>query len=101
MTTAQHGRDWFDFARDPASGTEAVHAQFHAHAYDPHFHDQVLVGVTEQGLQQFRCRRETQRSTPGRVLLIEPGETHDGEAGAEDGFTYAMLYFDPAWLRHA
>lgn len=94
-------KDWFDFARDPASGTEAVEAQFHAHAYDPHFHDQVLVGVTEQGLQQFRCRRETQRSTPGRVILMEPGETHDGEAGSSDGFTYAMLYFDPAWLRQA
>lgn len=92
-------KDWFDFARDPASGTEAVEAQFHAHAYDPHFHDQVLVGVTEQGLQQFRCRRETQRSTPGRVILMEPGETHDGEAGDAGGFTYAMLYFDPAWLR--
>lgn len=94
-------KDWFDFARDPASGTEAVEAQFHAHAYDPHFHDQVLVGVTEQGLQQFRCRRETQRSTPGRVILMEPGETHDGEAGGADGFTYAMLYFDPVWLRQA
>jgi len=94
-------KDWFDFARDPASGTEAVEAQFHAHAYDPHFHDQVLVGVTEQGLQQFRCRRETQRSTPGRVILMEPGETHDGEAGDAGGFTYAMLYFDPAWLRQA
>lgn len=97
----QDPQDWFDFARDPVSGTEAVHAQFHAHAYDPHFHDQVLVGVTEQGLQQFRCRRATQRSTPGRVILMEPGETHDGEAGAAGGFTYAMLYFDPAWLRQA
>lgn len=94
-------RDWLDFARDPVSGTEAVRAQFHAHAYDPHFHDQVLVGVTLQGCQQFRCRRQIQRSTPGRVILMEPGETHDGEAGAEGGFTYGMLYFDPAWLRQA
>lgn len=93
--------DWFDFARDARSGTEAVRAQFHAHAYDPHFHDQVLIGVTEQGVQQFRCRRETHRSTPGRVIFMEPGETHDGEATAADGFTYAMLYFDPAWLRQS
>ena len=93
--------DWLDFARDARSGTEAVRAQFHAHAYDPHFHDQVLVGVTEQGVQQFRCRRETHRSTPGRLIFMEPGETHDGEATAADGFTYAMLYFDPAWLRAA
>ncbi|MEK9970992.1 MAG: AraC family transcriptional regulator [Ferrovibrio sp.] len=93
------GSDWFDFARDARSGTEAVRAQFHAHAYVPLFNDQVLVGVTEQGVQQFRCRRETHRSTPGRMIFMEPGETHDGEATAADGFTYAMLYFDPAWLR--
>lgn len=95
------GADWLDFARDAKSGTEAVRAQFHAHAYDPHFHDQVLVGVTEQGVQQFRCRREIHRSTPGRLIFMEPGETHDGEAYAADGFTYAMLYFDPLWLREA
>jgi AraC-like DNA-binding protein len=91
--------DWLDFARDAQSGTEAVRAQFHAHAYDPHFHDQVLVGVTEQGVQQFRCRRQTHRSTPGRLIFMEPGETHDGEATAAEGFTYAMLYFEPHWLR--
>lgn len=95
------GADWFDFARDAQSGTEAVRAQFHAHAYDPHFHDQVLIGVTEQGVQQFRCRREVHRSTPGRMIFMEPGETHDGEAYAADGFTYAMLYFDPAWLQQS
>lgn len=94
-------KDWLDFARDAQSGTEAVQARFHAHAYDPHFHDQVLVGVTLQGVQQFRCRRAIHRSTPGRVILMEPGETHDGEAVIEDGFTYAMLYFAPDWLRQA
>jgi len=98
---ADTGGDWLDFARDGRSGTEAVRAQFHAHAYDPHFHDQVLIGVTEQGVQQFRCRRETHRSTPGRVIFMEPGETHDGEATTAGGFTYAMLYFEPAWLRQS
>lgn len=93
--------DWLDFARDPLSGTEAVRAQFHAHAYDPHFHDQVLVGITERGVQQFRCRRQVHRSTPGRLIFFEPGETHDGEAYEAAGFIYAMLYFDPHWLRDA
>ena len=93
--------DWLEFARDPRSGTEAVRACFHAHAYDPHFHDQVLVGVTEQGVQQFRCRRAVHRSTPGRLIFFEPGDTHDGEAREPDGFIYTMLYFDPRWLRDA
>ena len=99
---AAHHQDWLTFARDPISGTEAVRACFHSHAYDPHFHDQVLVGVTESGVQQFRCRRALHRSTPGRVILFEPGETHDGEAHADGGgFVYAMLYFDPRWLQMA
>src|SRR5690606_36708909 len=60
-----------------------------------------LVGVTLQGVQQFRCRRAIHRSKPGRVILMEPGETHDGGAVIEDCFTYAMLYFAPDWLRKA
>lgn len=100
---AFHEQDWLTFARDPDSGTEAVRACFHSHAYDPHFHDQVLVGVTESGVQQFRCRRAVHRSTPGRIILFEPGETHDGEAPEPDGagFVYAMLYFEPRWLQTA
>lgn len=102
MTAHHHHQDWLTFARDPASGTEAVRACFHSHAYDPHFHDQVLVGVTESGVQQFRCRRTLHRSTPGRIILFEPGETHDGEAHEDGGgFVYAMLYFDPRWLQAA
>lgn len=93
--------DWLTFARDPASGTEAVRAAFHSHAYDPHFHDQVLVGVTERGVQGFRCRRRMHHSLPGRVILFEPGDTHDGEAPEATGFIYRMLYFDPLWLADA
>lgn len=96
-----HPKDWLEFARDPLSGTEMVRAAFHARAYDPHFHDEVLVGVTEQGRQHFRCRRQWQHSHPGRVILMEPGETHDGEAGGDEGFTYSMLYFRPDWLLQA
>jgi AraC-like DNA-binding protein len=96
-----HPKDWLEFARDPGSGTEMVRAGFHAHAYDPHFHDQVLVGVTERGRQSFRCRRQWHHSLPGRVILFGPGETHDGEAAEESGFVYSMLYFDPAWLLDA
>jgi AraC-like DNA-binding protein len=94
-------QDWIDLARDPGSGVEAVRAHFGGHAYDPHFHDQVLVGVTEQGVQQFRCRRAVHNSTPGRVILMAPGETHDGMAPDAAGFTYSMLYIDAARLAAA
>ncbi|WP_297839924.1 AraC family transcriptional regulator, partial [Pseudomonas sp.] len=44
------------------------------------------------------CRRQRHLSTPGRVFLLEPGEVHDGDAPAPEGFTYQTLYLDPQWL---
>lgn len=90
--------DWIQISRDPDTGIETVHAHFCGHAYDPHDHDEVLVGVTQQGVQQFRCHRITHRSTEGRVMLIEPGAVHDGYAPQDIGFTYAMLYLPQRWL---
>ncbi len=85
-------QDWVAVRRDAETGIETIRAHFRGHAYDLHDHDELLVGVTEQGVQAFRCRRRLHTSTPGRVILIEPGEAHDGHSPAEDGFTYAMLY---------
>jgi AraC-like DNA-binding protein len=90
--------NWIDLAQDADTGIETLHAHFEGHAYDPHWHDSYLVGVTEQGVQQFNCRRTRHQSTPGKVFLLEPGELHDGHAPAEGGFTYRMLYLDPQWL---
>jgi AraC-like DNA-binding protein len=96
MTTAP---DRIRLVHDSASGVEAIRARFAAHAYDLHRHDDWLVGVTDHGVQDFFCRGVRQRSTPGRVILIEPGEMHDGRAGCDGGFAYSMLYLPPAWLR--
>ncbi|MDL5365894.1 AraC family transcriptional regulator [Xanthomonas sp. NCPPB 2654] len=90
--------DWVRIRRDQETGIESVHAHFRGHAYDPHDHDEVLVGVTLQGVQRFHCHRSLHTSTPGRAILIEPGAVHDGHAPAEDGFTYAMLYLPQSWV---
>lgn len=95
MTT----HNWIDLAQDADTGIETLRAHFEGHAYDPHWHDSYLVGATEQGVQQFHCRRAKHQSTPGKVFLLEPGDIHDGEAPTEDGFTYRMLYLDPQWLK--
>ena len=91
--------DHIRLVRDQASGVEALHARFAGHAYDLHRHDDWLVGVTDHGVQDFFCRGARRRSTPGRIILIEPEEAHDGEAGSADGFAYRMLYLPQRWLR--
>ncbi|MBD8599424.1 AraC family transcriptional regulator [Pseudomonas sp. CFBP 8772] len=91
-------RNWIELKQDATSGIETVRAHFEGHAYDPHWHDSFLVGITEQGLQQFNCRRQQHNSTPGKVFLLEPGDIHDGTAPEAGGFTYRTLYLDPRWL---
>src|SRR3982751_6768160 len=90
--------NWIDLAQDADTGIETLRAHFEGHAYDPHWHDSYLVGITEQGVQQFNCRRAIHKSTPGKVFLLEPGDIHDGKAPNEDGFTCRMRYLDPQWL---
>lgn len=85
--------------RDRDSGVEALYGAFTGHAYDPHQHEEWLVGVTLSGRQEFFCRGRRRVSTPGRVMLIEPGEVHDGHAPDPAGFSYKMLYLPTAWLR--
>lgn len=77
--------DWIRFQRDQDTGIESVHAHFWGHAYDPHDHDEILVGVTQQGVQQFNCHRSLHTSTPGSAILIEPGAVHDGHATEVSG----------------
>lgn len=90
--------NWIDLKQHADTGIESVRAHFVGHAYDPHWHDSFLVGVTEQGVQQFNCRRVRHQSTAGQVFLLEPGDLHDGHAPTAEGFTYSTLYLEPTWL---
>lgn len=83
-------QNWLDLRRNDETGIESINAHFKGHAYDAHDHDELLVGVTVQGLQRFNCHRLLHTSTPGRAILIEPGTVHDGHAINDSGFTYMM-----------
>ncbi|MGN8200339.1 AraC family transcriptional regulator [Salinisphaera sp. RV14] len=90
--------DWVELRRDTETGIETLRAHFEGHAYDPHWHDVYLVGATEVGVQQFRCRGRRNVSTPGQAFLLTPGEIHDGDAPEAGGFTYRTMYIEPAWF---
>ncbi len=72
--------DWLELRQHADTGIETIKAHFEGHAFDPHWHDSFLVGITLSGTQQFHCRRERHRSQPGDAFLLEPGEIHDGDA---------------------
>lgn len=57
--------DWLELRQHADTGIETIKAHFEGHAFDPHWHDSYLVGITLSGTQQFHCRRERHHSQPG------------------------------------
>lgn len=96
-----NAQSWVDLKQDADTGIEVIRAHFEGHAYDPHWHDSYLIGFTEQGVQQFHCRRALFSSVPGQTFFLEPGDIHDGHAPTPGGFTYSTLYLEPTWLEKA
>jgi AraC-like DNA-binding protein len=89
--TKLHRREWARY-RSADDGVELLEASFEQHVYERHIHDTYAFGVTRRGVQRFWCRGATHDSVAGNVLVIPPGEVHDGESGAEGGYAYRMFY---------
>ncbi|OUR68538.1 AraC family transcriptional regulator [Marinomonas sp. 42_23_T18] len=96
-----HQDTWVQLEQDKQTGIETFRAHLTGRAYDPHWHDTYLIGFTEQGVQQFNCRKAMRTSLAGGSFLLEPGEIHDGNAPLEGGFTYRQLYLPVAWLHQS
>jgi AraC-like DNA-binding protein len=84
-------REWSRY-RIVTSGIELLEAAFVKHVYERHFHDTYAVGVTLRGVQRFRCGGRRYDSMPSDVIVIAPGDSHDGESGTADGYAYRMFY---------
>jgi AraC-like DNA-binding protein len=85
----------------PMPGLERLEARFHGHAYDPHRHETYAIGITCDGAQGFRYRGEAQVSRAGEIMVLHPDEQHDGHSVVPDGFSYRMIYVDPALIARA
>jgi AraC-like DNA-binding protein len=78
---------------------ELLEAAFDTHVYDRHMHDALAVGVTLRGVQRFWCRGSTYDSRPGDVIVLDPGDVHDGRSGSHGGYAHRMLYVDRESVR--
>jgi AraC-like DNA-binding protein len=77
---------------------ECLTASFITHEFSPHSHDTFSIGAIEKGCQVAMIRGEREHTGPGALYLINPGEIHDGQPGAPEGYRYRMIYPDMAVL---
>ena len=69
-----------------------MRARYVRHAFKPHSHDYYVLGIIEDGVQSFTHDHERHITIPGKLIVINPGEVHTGEAAIVAGFAYRALY---------
>ena len=62
------------------------------HAYPRHGHDYYGISLIERGRQTFTHRGTKLSTPPGRLILINPGAVHTGEAADAQAFELRELY---------
>lgn len=67
-------------------------------SYDRHAHEEYAFGVTLRGRQDFFSSGSYHRSPPGNVIVFNPDQVHDGEAGDGGTLDYVMVYVHPQRL---
>jgi AraC-like DNA-binding protein len=78
-----------------ASGITVLDAVLTDFSYAKHAHEELAIGVTTEGIQEFFCEGRRFRSYPGDIILFNPGEVHNGNPGSDNALKYTMLYLDP------
>lgn len=81
-------------------GVEAVEA-VSGLRFARHTHDQFGIGVIHRGAQKSASCRGVVEASAGDVLMVNPGEVHDGSPIGDQGRAWRMLYFDPALVASA
>jgi AraC-like DNA-binding protein len=70
---------------------DLMHARI-TEPYAPHLHEQFAIGVCMMGTEMIRYRRAVHPAGPGSVVVLDPGEPHDGGPADPSGFVYRVIY---------
>ena len=83
------------FHRTGLVGVDAMTAAT-ARTFPRHSHDQYGIGLIDSGAQASVSDSKNVEAAAGDVILVNPGEIHDGRPLSRRARTWRMLYLDPA-----
>jgi AraC-like DNA-binding protein len=102
MARKRESTEKAQFRRLPELGNvELLKARYHRHTFDKHFHDGYAFGVVEEGALGFRYLDRDFVAGPGDINLAIPGETHNGFAATDLGWSYKMFYLPAELIKRA
>ena len=71
---------------------ELLQARYVQHRFGLHSHDSFVLAVVEGGAEGLRVGGVRLVARPGDLVLLSPGEVHDGWAQDGRGFSYRAVY---------
>ena len=74
-------------------------ARFRDHRYDLHTHATYVIALITDGCERLRVGRQRALAPADAIILVNPEECHDGEAGCEQGWSYRTFYPTVALMR--
>jgi AraC-like DNA-binding protein len=78
---------------DEFGGVDLLRADASSHRYARHSHEGYALGVVEAGAHAFAARGAVWTAIPGRIVIVNPDDAHDGGPAARDGrYSYRMIY---------
>ncbi|RXK01131.1 AraC family transcriptional regulator [Arcobacter sp. CECT 8986] len=77
-------------------GITSLCAKIDKFSYKKHAHEEYALGVTLNGIQKYNLEGSNLKSYKNGIMLFNPEELHDGQAGSKDEtLDYVMLYIKP------
>ncbi|MBX7174331.1 MAG: AraC family transcriptional regulator [Pyrinomonadaceae bacterium] len=80
---------------------ECLKANYVTHSFAPHTHEGFAIGVVERGIEVFNLRGNRYQAGKDQIILINPGEVHDGNGLNNEGWAFSIFYADPKVLNRA
>jgi len=71
---------------------ELIHAHYLNHKFPRHLHEEYIIGIIVQGVEEINHRGTIYVAPAGSLILINPGEPHSNYSINGRGFTYRMFY---------
>lgn len=82
-------------------GIDMLSATVDRGGFDPHFHDNYLIGLTLSGIEAFQQDGREGVSLPGQVRMVPPGVVHTGRPGSAEAWRYIAFYIVPDLMPNA
>lgn len=81
------------------SDLELIHAHYLNHTFPRHVHEEYIIGIIVQGVEEINHCGTVYVAPTSSLLLINPGETHSNYSINARGFTYRTFYLSTRLLR--